>query len=180
MKTDNLKQFRDTRYYLNTNGEVFLKLKRGGYRQTKGFVDSEKRTRINVGSKKYSLSRMVYETFKGEIPKGYVVVHRNGCSTMNDLGNLMLVEQKDSAKYCKLRKTTKKVINLDTHKIYKGLHSANKDLKSCRQTIALVCSGANLPQVKYHVAWWDDVNGKAFRGDYYKYYNKYMKEELEC
>ena len=48
MKTDNLKQFRDTRYYLNTNGEVFFKLKRGGYRQTKGFVDSEKRTRIKL------------------------------------------------------------------------------------------------------------------------------------
>lgn len=177
---NNLRRYKDTSYYLTADAKVYHLLENGTYKQLKGVYDKRsRRIRIHIEGKRYSLSRLMWETFKGEIPEGYMVGHRNGCSTINEIGNLWLVKRNELSKYKPLNRNTKKVINLDTHEISKGLHSASRKYKSTRSTIRAICSGAKMKTVKYKLAWWDDVNGKAFIGDYEKYYNKYMKEELE-
>lgn len=176
------RQFRDSSYYVSSEGKVIRKLKNGKITELKCTLAREgkyKRYRIYITDYKIkiSLARVVYETFRGEIPEGYVVAHRNGCSTMNDLANLYLVKVNACGRYRNLQSTTRKVINLNNGRIYIGLKEASKQLKYSRDTISQICEGKP-KKIKLNIAWYDDVNSKAFRGNYQRHHDKYMIERV--
>lgn len=186
VKSEDLRQFRDTPYYLNTDGEVFHKLKKGYKKLNCGneTIHGCKRIRANIHGQKIPVSRMMWEVYHGEIPKGYAVIHRNGCSTMNDIGNLELVKKNQCHRHKPKMPSTMKIINLKTGRIYKGTRQASDKLGHSRQLVRDLCRGKKPLYVDLQVAYWDDINHIAFRGDYQKYFNKHMKEgrnnELGC
>ena len=78
-------------YQCNENGEV-LNLKRNSF--VKPYLTS--RSNVVVGlcvgniRKTFVLSRLVYETFVGEIPKGWFICHKDRNNSNNKLSNLKL------------------------------------------------------------------------------------------
>lgn len=62
----------------------------------------------------YSLAKIVADTFLGPCPKGYVVIHRNGCASDNCAGNLKYVTRKKSGEISgALRRKRKSVVKID-------------------------------------------------------------------
>jgi len=179
---NDLKQYKDTNYYVNINAEVYHLLPSGRYKKLKGCNElktKSQRIRMHIGDKKIPLSKIVWETFVGPVKDGYVLSHKNGCSSMNDLANLKLIKRNEINRIRYKNKTTRKIINLSTREIYKGSRQAAKSLKHSRKCITKICDGVKLQKLKLNIAWYDDVNGKPFRADYLKYYNRYMKESWD-
>lgn len=55
--------------------------------------------------KSFAIHRLVYETFKGQIPEGLTVDHIDGCKDNNNIFNLQLLTRGDNArKACKGKK----------------------------------------------------------------------------
>src|SRR5690349_12707922 len=62
----------------------------------KGKGSRQKHLRINLGQKYLSVHRLVYETFKGEIPPGQMVRHLDDNELNNHPDNLELGTHKDN------------------------------------------------------------------------------------
>lgn len=79
-------------YMVSKDGEIYnKKTKRtlaGSYRN--GYK------RVSVKNKSYSLHILIYNTFVGEIPPGYVLDHINGIRDDNRLCNLRCVTQSEN------------------------------------------------------------------------------------
>ena len=93
------KQYRDTDYYLSPNGSIIRRYKKGD-KPLKGYMHWKRNQHGNsyyvfkcYGSE-VVLSRAIWETFKGEIPSGCLIIHKNGIKTMNNLDNLICVDKK--------------------------------------------------------------------------------------
>jgi len=97
-----------TGYYIDTNGRVFTEKK--GVRNLKGELRELKPSKKKTGylytniywGKKITeraslrIHRVVYETFVGIIPEGFVVDHINDIKDDNRLENLQLLTPKDN------------------------------------------------------------------------------------
>lgn len=97
-----------TGYYIDTNGRVFTEKK--GVRNLKGELRELKPSKKKTGylytniywGKKLTeraslrIHRVVYETFIGIIPEGFVVDHINNIKDDNRLENLQLLTPKDN------------------------------------------------------------------------------------
>lgn len=98
-KTIGFKTFRDyDNYLIYENGEIyskkqkkFLKFKDiNGYKSIGLYNEKEKK------QKYFLVHRIIYETFKGEIPLGYQIDHINGLRDDNNLNNLRLLTAKEN------------------------------------------------------------------------------------
>lgn len=99
---------------------------------------------IKQNNQKTGLARAIWETFKGPVPEGYVVKFKNGCNTMCDLYNLKLVTKEDQV--IGLRRgvnqtRAKKVKDLDTGKVYKSIHAAERAMCVSNGTIWAIVNG---------------------------------------
>lgn len=117
------KQFRDTEFWLSDEGDVEHRYKNGKRRAIVPFRTHSTPYRIRIKDKKYILSRILWETFYGEIPEGKYVTHKNGCSSMNDIYNLMLINVKDNCRKAAMH-NRKKVINLYNGEVYDSITQA--------------------------------------------------------
>ena len=177
MNISSLRQYKNTDYYASANGEVYKLTK------VKEFIKKDRcdyrSVRIHVGKKQATVSRLVWEAFNGTISKGYVVEHINGCSTINELHNLRMVKISDGRRFKGTNRKTRKIIDEATGKVYKGTRTCAEALNTTREIITRIRNG-NQPQRKgIKVAWYDDINGKAFIGNYNEYYKKYMQGKYD-
>lgn len=93
---NSLQQFKEipyaNDYLINEDGIIVnsktLRIIKGSYRN--GYL------RVNINKKMYSIHILVYETFIGPVPKGYVIDHINGIKDDNRLENLRAVPQSDN------------------------------------------------------------------------------------
>lgn len=86
---------------------------------------------ILPGNKKTSLARAVWETFRGPIPEGYIVIYKNGCNSMPDLYNLDIMEQRKFKSEQLAKRNVDRAIKVkdnDTGVIYKSMRQAEKSL----------------------------------------------------
>ena len=97
-----------TGYYIDTDGRVFTEKK--GFKNLKGELRELKPSKKKTGylytniywGKKLTeraslrIHRVVYETFIGIIPEGFVVDHINDIKSDNRLENLQLLTPKDN------------------------------------------------------------------------------------
>lgn len=104
IKGKTFKQFRDTKYYCDENGNIYsdfshkiLKpLTRGQQNKKYYYID------INFGKGQvhYAVHKIVYETWIGEIPEGKQVLHKDDNQFNNNINNLYLNDQKQNIQDC--------------------------------------------------------------------------------
>lgn len=84
--------------------------------------------------------RVVWETFKGPIPPGYVIRTKNGMQTATAVYDLEMVPtkvaQSDAAK-----RRAYKIKDLDTGKVYRGTREAADKLFMSRTNVYMICRG---------------------------------------
>lgn len=99
------KQFRDTQYYCDDLGNIYSNFSkrilkpmlRGPKNKKYHYVDIN----FGEGQKHCMVHRIVYETWKGEIPKDLYVLHKDDNSLNNAVENLYLGTQKENIADCK-------------------------------------------------------------------------------
>lgn len=96
---------------------------------------------INIDSKSKSLRRIVWETFKGDIPEGFTVASKNGFRTICNIDSLELVSKEEERSRRRRGKACKPVINLDTGEIYRSRNEAAKKLYLDRTAVGKYCRG---------------------------------------
>lgn len=93
------------KYFINEKGEVYSNFKKGlyllkqqkatqskkGYRQVRLFSDVHKGILLYV-------HRLVWETFRGEIPEGMHIDHIDGDTSNNHISNLQLITPSNNSK----------------------------------------------------------------------------------
>jgi hypothetical protein len=98
------KQFRDTKYYCDENGNIYSEysrkilkpLLRGQKEKQYYYIDIN----FGKGQKHYPIHRIVYEVWIGEIQDGKQVLHKDDNQLNNNINNLYLGNQKENIKDC--------------------------------------------------------------------------------
>lgn len=157
MEPERWKQYKDTDYWVSDQGRVFRRWKSKdteitGYRRTRKKSSNGKQIYVKFYGKEKTLKNIIWETFRGPIPEGMMVVHKNGAATMNDLYNLELITQKESGQRYGHMSKRRKIINLNTGKIYRGTRDAAAKLYISRQTVSDYCNG-KIEKPAYRLAW---------------------------
>lgn len=136
---------RYTKYEVSTEGRVRRYYKRGNfYHYLTPIRDNHNNMVVQVGGRVQMLGKLVWETFKGEVPAGYVICQRNGCKTMCDIYNLYLGKKNH------FRGGFKKVVDTKEKKIYKDVESAAKYTEKSRWAIYQQCNGTTKKQRFYY------------------------------
>lgn len=139
------KQYKDTPYYASTYGRVKRIYKNGKEKILSPWI-KKNRSRssyivVKIHCKETVLAQLIYETFNGPIPSGYVVVHRNKVFTDNALVNLKLVDRRMLGSLYGGRTAARRLIYCYDNKcIYKGTREAAKALHISRQTVSDYCN----------------------------------------
>ena len=145
LKGEVWKQWRDTPYFFSNCGRVKRTFSYGE-RLVEPFnkksPNNKIRKSVSIGDRAYTVARIVYELFVGEIPKGYVVHHKDNCYFNNDYMNLeVLTFKEEGNKVGKRTRRSKKVYCLDKGKYYKSATEAGKDLYITSNAIGQICNG---------------------------------------
>ena len=98
------KQFRDTQYYCDNLGNIYSNFSQKILKPMLRGRENKKYFYIDInfgeGQKHYPIHKIVYETWKGEIPEGLQVLHKDDNSFNNALENLYLGTQKKNISDC--------------------------------------------------------------------------------
>ena len=105
IKDKTFKQFRDTKYYCDENGNIYsdfshkiLKPLIRGKNTTKQYYYID--INFGKGQKHVPVHRIVYETWIGDIPKNKQVNHKDDNSLNNNINNLYLGNQAENIQDC--------------------------------------------------------------------------------
>ena len=141
-------QYKDTPYYFSncgrvkrrwTHHEVLLNPYDHYRNRKKGTV---KEQLVKVHRKPVNVAKTIWELFRGPVPNGYVVHHKDNTHTNNELWNLELLTPQQLGHKTGGRTSKRKLVYCpDTDKIYKGTREAAKALYVSRQTISDICNG---------------------------------------
>lgn len=87
----------NTGYYIDEQGNVYkFSHKMSSYNNGIGYYQIKLLS--NKTRKTFYVHRLVWETFKGKIPKGYEINHKDHNKANNDLSNLELVTHSENVK----------------------------------------------------------------------------------
>lgn len=95
-------------YVIYNEGDLFWKNKRDYVRNRPlGWTENTGYRRIKIDGKKYSLHRVIYEMFHGDIPEGYQIDHINGNKLDNRIENLRLATSSQNVRNTPARSDNK-------------------------------------------------------------------------
>ena len=100
------KQFQNTNYYCDIYGNVYSDYSQKILNPMTRINGTKKYKYIDInfkdgnGQRHYPIHRMMYETWIGEIPKGYNICHKNDNSLDNNINNLYAGTQKENINDC--------------------------------------------------------------------------------
>lgn len=128
-------------YWVSDEGNFKRIYKNGKQRKLTTYTDKNRVgvLYIKIHNKERNARRLIWETFKGEIPKDHVINSKYGYKTMCDIYSLECVPRSVSSSRGAKQKA-RKVIDLDTRKIYQSTREASKHLHLSRQTICDYCN----------------------------------------
>lgn len=139
------KQWEDSSYFFSNCGRVKRKTNKGEYLKEgydKMSWNRVKRRLVKIKGKQQHIARCVYTLFVGEIPKGYVVHHKDNCYFNNDVRNLEILTSKELGHKIGVRnRRRKKVYCLDNGKYYKSAKECGEDVGTDSSTICHICNG---------------------------------------
>lgn len=162
IKGEAWRQYKDTPYYFSTYGRVKRRWVKKEtllnpytmYRNNN--KDNPKALWVKIHGKPVHLARTIWEVFRGSIPEGYVVHHKDNTVTNNDLKNLELVTPQELGKKSGGRTSRRRLIYCyDNQKIYRGTRAAEKDLHVSRQVISDICNKKRKRPPIVRVAWFE-------------------------
>lgn len=154
------RQYENTPYYFSNCGRVKRKYKNhekllspySRVRKKNGKTQSY--TYVHIHRKQVKVAHVICKLFIGDIPKGYCVHHKDNCFFNNDYRNLELLTKSELGKKTgKRHRRTRKIIDLDTGKIYKGTRECAKALYTSRQTVSDICNKKRKRKPMYNLAW---------------------------
>lgn len=135
------------KYYATYDGHIFHVFKNGKEREIKGYIKRNMYcVKLSDGQRYYELpfQRVIWMTFKGTIPEGYLVVRKTNIKTMNAMTNLRLRSKKHHGKKTGPMASSKEVVLLnDDNKVINSWSSARKaakDLFVSYQTVMDICN----------------------------------------
>lgn len=130
MKTKSfIKQYRDTNYYVSTDGEVFSKIT---HKQLKPIRKSNGYYKINIYVEKYKfiqpyIHRMVAETFLDDYSNDLTVNHIDENKSNNKLSNLEMTTLKENLdKYYTGKKSKVLLIKNNKTKVFNSIYETCK------------------------------------------------------
>lgn len=85
----NFRRYRDTDYYASKQGDIYKAYKHTDRKMS--IYMNTGHSCVKINGKKANPSRVVWECFNGEIPKGYYLIHKNKMKIDCALHNLKLV-----------------------------------------------------------------------------------------
>ena len=123
---------------------------------------SKKTYLVKINNVSIPIKNLVWEAFKGKIPQGYCIIHKN-MKRDDSLYNLICVSRKEHGSRTGRFSNSQKVVDLDRKVIYRSAAEAGRKLNCSRQAITSTCRGET-KRPMFNVAWWDEENEKAYRG----------------
>lgn len=137
------KQYKDTPYFVSDQGRVKRIYKNGRISYltpvVRGGGNKEcNSVRVKIYENYRTLNKVVWETFRGEVPEGYIVANKGGYSKINDLYSLELITIRETNRYSQ-RPTSKKVIDLKTGWVYPSCRDLARRLKKPHSTVQSWC-----------------------------------------
>ena len=132
----------DDNYLVSDLGRVKRIYKNGNehYLQYVPRSKTDRQLRVKIYHNYVPIRRLVWTIFRGEIPDGYAVVNKNGCHTMNELYNLMLMPMNVSKSLNRFSRR-KPIIDLDTGNVYASSRIAAKHLFLTKTAVLDYCHG---------------------------------------
>ncbi|OTN84034.1 hypothetical protein A5819_003584 [Enterococcus sp. 7E2_DIV0204] len=137
----------EDKYFATWDGHIYRQLKTGRIKELKGYVKGNTyniKLTINNVSREYCFNRIIWETFKGEIPEGFLVIRKISVLTENGMHNLTLRSKKQHGKKTgpKSRSQAVELLSEDGSVIdsWASARKAAKDLFVSYQTIIDICN----------------------------------------
>lgn len=159
IKGEMWKRVYDTNYFVSNLGRVKRIYKNAPekllnpYRINRSGKKGDDVMYIKIHRVPMKMTRLVYETFNGPIPKGAAVVKKDGTVTNLDVSNLVLMTNEQLGKIYGGRTTTRRlVIDNQTGKIYRGTRAAAAALFVSRQTVSSYCNN-KIQKPGLDIAW---------------------------
>lgn len=146
---DNIKPIKNfPNYYASPDGKIYHKFKKG-YREVTGTKKVGGRyysvfiKHTDGKRKRRSKARLIYETFVGEIPKGYLIDYKNGLRQDCSVRNLKLVGRTEAAKVAhrSLRRPIIRKRPDGEYKIYPSINDVAADQGIKRETLSAYLTG---------------------------------------
>lgn len=159
----------DPHYFVSDMGNVKRVLDSGREYLHRPFIKKSK-TRCPVAEvwlkgKERTLARIVWETFKGEIPEGMCITHKNKMISDCSIYNLALISRSELGKATGGRARKRNVVDLNTGRIFKTVNEASRYL-NCSNTTVADCCIKKYKDSCVNVAWWNAEDEIAYRGKY--------------
>lgn len=137
------------KYFATIEGQIFRVYKNGRTRELKGYkkrnVWCVKLTDEQSNTKELMFQRVIWETFKGPIPPGYLVTRKTPLLNKNNLHNLRLRTKEQSGKRTGPKSRSMPVVLVDDDggiiDSWPSARKAAKDLFVSYQTVMDVCNG---------------------------------------
>ena len=130
------------RLYSKADPKVMSQYEKSG---TRGSRKLYVKLTINGKSKEVNVAQCIYQAFKGKIPKGRVVVHKNGLFTDNAVPNLEAITMIELGLRTGANSSRKPVAKIDTSgeivDVYSSAREAGRKNFMSYQTVIDRCNG---------------------------------------
>lgn len=144
------------KYFATFQGGIFRKLKNGKNKQLKGYRKTNTYC-VKLSGKEFLFNRVIWETFKGPIPDGYLVVRRTPILEENSLHNLRLrTKEQHGVKTGPTSRSQAVVLLDDQNEVIDSWSSARKaakDLFVSYQTVMDICNKKIKREPVVNVRW---------------------------
>ncbi len=168
------------KYQANFDGQV-RRVYKAKTKIISQYFKSNKTLVVKLIYDEVKVAQVIWNTFKGEIPKGYNVVHINGIKTDNCINNLKLISKHELGVKYGGNSRRKGVIKLDRYgnevDYYRSARQAGIQNYTSYQTIADYCYGKQkniLSDNGFTYVWGDDTRGLQKRIRKLELLNGYM------
>lgn len=139
----------EDRYFATYDGHIFRVYRNGKTRELKGYKKRNLRcVKLADGHGHYDeklFNRVIWETFMGPIPEGYIVARKTSVLTENGMANLRLRTKSQQGRKTGPTSRSKEVVLLDDEgeiiDSWSSARKAAKDLFCSYQTVMDVCNG---------------------------------------
>lgn len=151
------------KYQCNYKGQIRHIYPSGKTREIQGYWKHKIfvcKLTLNGKSKEATISRVIAQTFLGDIPEKHFVVHKNGVRADNHVNNLVIMTRSEAGKYYGASARRRPVARLDKNgeiiDVYRSARQAAAKNYISRQAVVERCNGKVKKPGDYIFRWEDE------------------------